>query len=118
MARRRRSGLLTINHPVTGELITVQTPKGTIPADKLVRAFQKARTVRPDGSVRLSSKPVQAVLEPYSEQLEQAAETLRQMQRFPKRDWEEQGLNDNGWIQFRRVLRKLNEAFIALPASS
>ena len=112
MARRTRDRrLIEITHPVTGKVILVRPPAGTIPAVALVRAFKEARTIQPDGSVRLSSKPVQAVLEPYSEQLKQAAETLRQMQRFPKRDWEELGLADNGWIQFRRVLHKLSNAF-------
>lgn len=96
----------------------MRTPAGTIPAVTLVRAFREARTVRPDGSVHFSSKPVQAVLEPYSEQLKEAAEIERQRSQVPWRRWKEQGLNDNGWIQFRRVLTKLNEAFIALPASS
>ena len=93
MARRTRC-LLTINHPITGKLIEVRTPRGTIPADKLVRAFKKARTVQPDGTVRFSSKPVQAVLEPYSKELKQAAEIQEQMQRVNWRQWEEQGLRD------------------------
>ena len=119
MAHRTRDRrLIEITHPATGKVIPVRTPAGTIPAVALVRAFREARTVRPNGSVHFSSKPVQAVLEPYSEQLKQAAEIERQMQSVHRRHWEEQGLKDNGWIRFRRVLRKLNEAFIALPASS
>ena len=119
MARRTRDRrLIEITHPVTGKVIPVRTPEGTIPAVALVRAFKKARTIQPDGSVRFSSKPVQAVLEPYSEQLKQAAEIERQMQCVNWRHWEEQGLADNGWIQFRRVLNKLLDAFAFSPASS
>ena len=95
----------------------IRTPAGTIPADKLVRAFKKSCTFLPDGSFHFSSKPVQAVLEPYSEQMKQAAETERQMSRVNWRNWEEQGLKDNGWIQFRLVFNKLLEAFVFSSAS-
>ena len=119
MARRTSDRRRTeITHPVSGKVIPVRTPAGTIPADKLVQAFRQARTVQPDGSVRFSSKPVQDVLAPYSEQLKQAAEIERQMQCVNWRHWEEQGLKDNGWIQFRRVLHRLTDAFAFAPASS
>ena len=119
MARRTSDRRRTeITHPVSGKVIPVRTPAGTIPADKLVQAFKEARTVQPDGSVHFSSKPVQTVLEPYSEKLKQAAEIQRQRERFNWRHWEEQGLADNRWIQFRRVLDKLMNAFAFSPASS
>ena len=119
MAHRTRDRRrIEITHPVTGKVIPVRTPAGTIPAVALVRAFKEARTIQPDGSVRFSSKPVQAVLEPYSEELKQAAEIQRQRERVNWRYWEEQGLADNGWIQFRRVLSKLIDAYALSPASS
>ena len=119
MAHRTRDRRrIEITHPVTGKVIPVRTPAGTIPAVALVRAFKEGRTIQPDGSVRFSSKPVQAVLEPYSEELKQAAEIERQRERFNWRHWKEQGLADNGWIQFRRVYRKLLDAYAFSPASS
>ena len=119
MAHRTRDRRrIEITHPVTGKVIPLRTPAGTIPAVALVRAFKGARTIQPDSSVRFSSKPVQAVLEPYSEQLKQAAEIQRQRERVNWRYWEEQGLVDNGWIQFSRVMDKLMNAFAFSPASS
>ena len=119
MARRTSDRrLIEITHPISGKVIPVRTPAGTIRAYKLVQAFKEARTIQPDGSVRFSSKPVQAVLEPYSEQLKQAAEIQRQRERVNWRYWEKQGLADNGWIQFRRVLNKLLDAYAFSPASS
>ncbi|WP_413745875.1 hypothetical protein [Synechococcus sp. MIT S9507] len=117
MARLRTSELLKVKFR-NGTVIKVQTPKGTLPTGKLVRAFQKGCTVLPDGSVHFSSKPVQAVLEPYSEKLKEAAEIERQMQSVNWRHWKEQGLKDNGWIKFRRVLRKLFAAYAFSSASN
>ena len=96
----------------------MRTPAGTIPAVKLVRAFQEARTALPNGSVRFSSKPVQEVLEPYSKQLKQAAAIEKKRERIHWSLWEEQGFVDNGWIQFRRVLNKLMVVFAFTSASS
>ena len=96
----------------------MRTPAGTIPAAALVRAFKKGRTVLPDGSVRFSSEPVQAGLEPYSEELKQAAEIQRKQCEVNWRQWEEQGLRDNKWIQFRRVFRKLSDAFMFAGSAS
>ena len=119
MAHRTRDRrLIEITHPVTGKVIPVHTPAGTIPAVALVRAFKEGRTIQPDGSVRFSSKLVQAVLEPYSEELKQAAEIQRQRDCVNWRHWEEQGLADNKWIQFRRVMNKLMDAYAFSPASS
>lgn len=56
-----------------GKVILVRIPAGTILAVALLYAFREARTVRLDGLVHSSSKPVQALLELYSEQLKQAA---------------------------------------------
>ena len=72
----------------------------------------------PDGSVHFNSKPVQAVLAPYAEKLKQAAEIERRREQFNWRHWEEQGLTDNEWIQFRRIYRKLLDAYAFSPASS
>ena len=110
--------LIEITHPKTGKVIPVRTPAGTIPVVALVRAFKKGRTVLPDGSVRFSSKPVQALLEPYSEELKQAAEIQRKQYEVNWRHWEEQGLSDNKWIQFRRVFRKLSDAFMLARSAS
>ena len=96
----------------------MRTPAGTIPAVKLVRAFQEARTVLPNGSFRFSSKPVQDVLEPYSEQLKQAAAIEKKRKQVHWSLWEGQGLADNGWIQFRHVLNKLMDTFAFTSASS
>ena len=97
----------TFIHPVSGQSTLVRTPKGTIPEDKLVRAFLKGFTVLPDGRIRYSSTSVQEVLKPYSEQLEPAAEMERQREAVNWRRWEELGLTDNGWIKFRRTLRRV-----------
>ena len=102
----RKLGSTFVN-PVTGKSTLIRTPKGTIPEDKLVRAVNKSVTVLPNGGLRFDSKPVQAVLEPYSEQLEQAAEIERQREAVNWRRWEELGLTDNGWIKFRRTLRRV-----------
>ena len=119
MARRTRARRLSgFNHPRTGNFIPVRTPAGTIPAITLVRAFKEARTVLPDGSARFDSKPVQAVLEPYSEELKHAAEIQQKRCEVNWRHWEEHGLKDNGWIQFHRVLQRLIDAFVFTPASS
>ena len=118
MARRtsdRRR--IEITHPVSGKVIPIRTPKGTIPAVALVRAFKEARTDQPDGSVRFSSQPLQAVLERYSEQLDQAAEIERQRAQVHHSQWKELGLNDTPWIKFRHVFRKLISTFLT-PASS
>ena len=86
----------------------MQTPKGTIPEEKLVRAFQKGFSVLPDGRMRYSSKSVQEVLEPYSEQLAQANNLERQRACVNWRFWEEKGLTGNDeWIRFRKTLRTL-----------
>ena len=96
----------------------MRTPAGTIPAVTLVRAFKEARSVLPDGSVRFNSKPVQAVLAPYAAELKQAAEIERRRGQINWRHWKEHGLSDNEWIQFRRIYRKLLDAFAFSPASS
>ena len=85
----------------------MRTPKGTISEAKLVRAFQKGFTVLPDGRMRYSSNSVQEVLKTYSERLENAAEIIRQREKVNWRQWEELGLKDDGWIQFRRTIRML-----------
>ena len=102
----RKLGSTFVN-PVTGKSTLIRTPKGTIPEDKLVRAVNKGLTVLPNGGLRFDSKPVQAVLAPYSEQLEQAAEIERQRGEVNWRRWDELGLTDNGWIRFRRTLRRI-----------
>jgi len=108
----------TFIHPITGNQTLVRTPKGTIPEDKLVRAFQKGFTVLPDGRIRYSSTSVQEVLKPYSEQLAQAASLERQRGEVPWRRWEELGLTGNlEWIRFRKTLRALLRA-IHTSASS
>ena len=61
-------------NPVTGKATLIRTPKGTIPEDKFLRAINKSLTVLPNGGLRVNSAPVQAVLEPYSEELKQATE--------------------------------------------
>ena len=94
-------------NPLTGEATLIRTPKGTIPEDKFLRAINKSVTVLPKGGIRFDTAPVQAVLEPYSEQLEQAAEIQRQREKVNWRRWEELGLTDNGWIKFRRTLRRI-----------
>ena len=108
MTRTRTSKLgTTIVNPVTGKATLIRTPKGTIPEDKFLRALNKSVTVLPNGGLRVNSAPGQAVLEPYSEQLEQAAEIERQREAVNWRRWEELGLTDNGWIKFRRTLRRV-----------
>ncbi len=74
----------------------VSTPKGTIPAEKLVRAFKRARTVHPNGTIMFRSAPVQAVLAPYAEQLANS--------------WGPDAQPE--WIQFRKVVRRLLDAFM------
>ena len=73
----RKLGSTFVN-PVTGRTTLIRTPKGTIPEDKLVRAVNKGVTVLPNGGLRFDSKPVQAVLAPYSKLLEQAAAIERE----------------------------------------
>lgn len=108
----------TFIHPMTGSQTLVRTPKGTIPEDKLVRAFQKGFTVLPDGRIRYSSKSVQEALKPYLEQLAQAASLERQRARVNWRFWEEQGLMGNDeWIRFRKTLRALTSTIFTSASS-
>lgn len=114
MARSRTSkvGTAFVN-PVTGKSTVFRTPKGTIPEDKFLRAINKGLTVLPNGGLRFNSAPVQSVLKPYSEQMEQAAETERQREKVNWRHWDELGLTDNGWIKFRRTLRALHRNILS-----
>ena len=119
MARRTRDRrLIEITHPVTGKVIPVRTPAGTIPAAALVRAFKKGRTVfaRWIGPFQFRAGASRAG--PYSEELKQAAEIQRKQCEVNWRQWEEQGLSDNKWIQFRRVFRKLSDAFMFAGSAS
>ena len=118
MAKWTRKLGATFIHPVSGQSTLVRTPKGTIPEDKLVRAFLKGFTVLPDGRMRYSSKSVQEVLKPYSEQLAQAASLERQRGEVPWRRWKEKELMGNDeWIRFRKTLRALTST-IHTSASS
>ena len=108
----------TFTHPVTGTKTHVTTPKGTISEAKLVRAFQKGFTVLPDGRIRYSSKSVQEVLKPYSEQLAQAASLERQRCEVPWRRWKEKELMGNDeWIRFRKTLRALTSTIFTSASS-
>ncbi len=118
MAKWTRKLGATFIHPITGHQTLVRTPKGTIPEEKLVRAFQKGFTVLPDGRIRYSSKSVQEVLKPYSEQLAQAASLIRQRGEVNCRFWEEKGLTGNvEWILFRKTLGALTSTIFTSASS-
>ena len=111
-SRTRKIGAIFTN-PVTGKSVRVRTPKGTISEAKLVRAFHKGFYVAPDGKHRFSSKPVQDVLKNYSAQLERANQIQKERESINWRHWEERGLVDDGWIQFRRTIHELIKAITA-----
>jgi hypothetical protein len=95
-------------------------PKGIpIPNDKLVRAYQKGWAVLPDGGLRFDSAPLNALLEPYTDQIDRALEVHREFLQSNWRRWDEllmKGEDSICWIQFSKTIRKLHDA--ATSASS
>ena len=96
----RTSSVVRVEHPQTGEVLRIFTPKGTIPAEKLVRAFKRARTIHPNGTIRFNTSPIREVLSPYKEKLANSWDFDAQPE----------------WIQFRKVTRRLLEAFASAAA--